>query len=102
MAAKTLSGADSGSVSGAANMTSLDPWKAMSKQHGGSVADSTSGAQFTGYDAAGGSHQKARATSTVASDDSNETTTAYPTTAAPSYDYNAEVSTSDRLCTNGD
>ena len=83
-------------------MASLDPWKAMSKQHGGSVADSTSGAQFTGYDAAGGSHQKVRATSTVASDDSNETTTAYPTTSAPSYDYNAEVSTSDRLCTNGD
>ena len=83
-------------------MASLDPWKAMSKQHGGSVTDSTSGAQFTGYDAAGGSHQKGRAPTPVASHDSNETTTAYPTTAAPSFDYNAEVSTLDRLYTNGD
>ena len=83
-------------------MASLDPWKAMSKQNGGSVADSTSGAQFTGYDAAGGSHHKVRRPSTVASDDSKETTTADTTTAAPSYDYKAEVSTLNRLCTNGD
>ena len=69
----------------------------MSKLHGGSAADSTSGAQFTGYDPAGGSHQKVRATSTVASDDSEKTTTA-----DPSFDYKAEVSTSDRLYTNGD
>ena len=69
----------------------------MSKQNGGSAADSTSGAQFTGYDPAGGSHQKVRGPSTVASDDSERTTTA-----DPSFDYKAEVSNLDRLCTDGD
>ena len=92
-----MSGAKSGSMPEAGNTAGLDSWQAMSKKYGGSVADSTSGAQFTGYDPAGGSHQKVRAPSTAASDDSDETTTA-----APSYDSKAEVSTSDRLYTDGD
>ena len=94
---KTLSGANSGIVSEAASMAGLNPWKGMSKRHGGSTANSTSGAQFTGYDPAGGSHKKVRAFSTVVSDDSEKTTTA-----DPSFDYKAEVSTLDRLCTNGE
>lgn len=97
MASKTLSGANSGSGSEAANMAGLNPWNAMSKQHRASAADSTSGAHFTGYDPAGRSHHKVRAPSTVASDDSEKTTTA-----DPSFDYKAEVSTLDRLFTNGD
>ena len=83
-------------MSEAENMAGLDSWQAMSKKHGGSVADSTSGAHFTGYDPTGRSHQKIRAPSTVASDDSEETTTA-----DASYDSKAEVSTSDRLYTDG-
>lgn len=92
-----MSGAKSEIISEAADMAGLNSWQAMSKKHGGSIADSTSGAQFTGYDPAGGSHQKVRAPSTAASDDSDETTTA-----EPSYDPKAEVSTLDRLFTNGD
>ena len=97
MTSKTMSGAKSGSMSKAGDMGGLKTWQGMSKKNGGSVADSTSGAQFTGYDPAGGSHQKVRAPSTVSSDDSQGTTTA-----DHSYDYRAEVSTLDRLCTNGD
>ena len=97
MASKNLSGANSGIVSEAASMVGLNPWNAMSKQNGGSAADSTSGAQFTGYDPAGGSHQRVRALTTVASDDSEKTTTA-----DPSFDYKAEVSTLDRFCTTGE
>ena len=92
-----MSGAKSRSMPEAENMAGLNSWQAMSKKHGGSVADSTSGAQFTGYDPTGGPHQKIRAPSTVSSDDSEETTTA-----DPSYDSKAEVSTLDRLYTDGD
>ena len=97
MASKTISGAKSGTISEAENMAGLNSWQSLSKKNGGSVADSTSGAQFTGYDPAGGSHQKVRAPSTVASNDSEETTTA-----DHSYDSKAEVSTLDGLYTNGD
>ena len=92
-----MSGANSRSMSEAGNMAGLNSWQAMSKNHGGSVADSTSGAQFTGYDPAGDPHQKVRAPSTVASDNSEETTTA-----DPSYDSKAEVSTLENLYTDGD
>ena len=92
MTSKTMSGAKTGNMPG---------WQAMSKKHGGSVADSTSGAQFTGYDPAGGAHQKVRAPSTVTSDDSEETTTA-DHSYDHSYDYRAEVSTLDRLYTSRD
>ena len=97
IASKTMSGARSGAISEAADMAGVNSWQSMSKQYGGSVADSISGAQFTGYDPAGGSHQKVRAPSTVASDDSEETMTA-----DSSYDHKAEVSTLDRLYIHGD
>ena len=83
-----MSGGKSRSTPEAGDVEGLNLWKAMSKKHGGSVGDSTSGARFTGFDPEGGSHQKFRAPSTVASDDSEETTTA-----DHSYDYKAEVST---------
>ena len=79
----------------------MPEWQAMSKKHGGSVADSTSGAQFTGYDPAGGSHQKVRAPSTVTSGSSEETTTA-DHSYDHSYDYKAEVNILHRLYTDKD
>ena len=78
IALKTMSIAKLGSMPEAGNTAGLNSWQATSKEHRGSIADFTSSTKFTGYNAAGGSHQKVRAPSAVASNNSQETTTAAP------------------------
>ena len=76
----------------------LKAWQDVGRSYGGSTANSTSGAQFTGYDGGGNPHQRTRSPSTIASDDgddgeeSDDTTTAERSHNAKALDVKAFVS----------
>ncbi|KAL2046863.1 hypothetical protein N7G274_000881 [Stereocaulon virgatum] len=50
----------------------LKAWQAVGCGYGGSTANSTSGARFTGYDGDGNPHQRTRSPSTIASGDEDD------------------------------
>lgn len=53
-------------------------WQEFAKENGGKSVESTSGAQFTGFDRDGNAHQMIRPASTVVDDESDDDTIADP------------------------
>lgn len=47
-------------------------WQDVGRSYGGSTANSTSGAQFTGYDGDGNPHKRTRSPSTIASNNGDD------------------------------
>lgn len=58
--------------------TAAGKWQEYAKGNGGESVESTSGAEFTGFDRDGSAHQMIRPASTVASESSDEGTIADP------------------------